>query len=82
MPTSFYFQIAGNDVKKASENLVRAASNEASRGFTIEVEVSQRKMKGIRQEREAENEVLRIERELEEARVKLAQSRKQQYKKK
>lgn len=39
-------------------------------------------MKGIRQEREAENEVLRIERELEEARVKLAQSRKQQYKKK
>ena len=69
-------------MKKASDNLVRAASNEGSRGFTIEVEVSQRKMKGIRQEREAENEVLRIERELEEARVRLLQQRKDQYKKK
>lgn len=50
--------------------------------MVIEVEVSQRKMKGIRQEREAENEVLRIERELEEARMKLAQQRKKNYQRK
>jgi len=74
-------QIAGNEVKKASDNLVRAASNESNRGFTIEVEVSQKKMKGIRQEREAENEVHRIERELEDARQKLAALRKNQYRK-
>lgn len=50
--------------------------------MVIEVEVSQRKMKGIRQEREAENEVLRIERELEEARRQLAQQRKKNYQRK
>lgn len=50
--------------------------------MVIEVEVSQRKMKGIRQEREAENEVLRIERELEELRMTLAQQRKKNYQRK
>lgn len=50
--------------------------------MVIEVEVSQRKMKGIRQEREAENEVLRIERELEELRMELAQQRKKNYQRK
>ena len=43
----------------------------------VKVETSkERKMHGIRQEREAENDVNRIERELEEARMKLLQARK------
>ncbi|XP_047132289.1 talin-2 isoform X2 [Hydra vulgaris] len=72
-------QIAGNDVKRATEILVNAAKSDNTE--VISVTVSQRKMTGIRQEREAENEVLKIERELEEARQRLAQSRKAQYKK-
>ena len=57
--------------------LVRAATNQGE--FVVEVQVEttkERKMHGIRQEREAENEVNRIERELEEARMKLLQARK------
>ena len=68
-------------MKRCTDELVAAAS-ESNRVTVIEVEVSQRKMKGIRQEREAENEVLRIERELDEYRMMLAQQRKKQYKKK
>lgn len=57
--------------------LVRAATNQGE--FVVEVKVEttkERKMHGIRQEREAENDVNRIERELEEARMKLLQARK------
>lgn len=50
--------------------------------FVVTLQVSQRKMGGIRQEREAENEVLRLERELEETRMRLAQQRKKAYQKK
>jgi len=60
---------------------VRAATTQGEVIIEVQVESSkERKIHGIRQEREAENEVNRIERELEEARMKLLQSRKNKYK--
>lgn len=77
-------QVAGNDVKRATDMLVRAAATNQG-DFVIEIQVEttkERKMHGIRQEREAENDVNRIERELEEARMKLLQARKNKHKEK
>ncbi|XP_057316525.1 talin-2-like isoform X2 [Hydractinia symbiolongicarpus] len=79
--TQLQLQVAGNDVKRASDNLVKSASSKDEE-FVVTLQVSQRKMGGIRQEREAENEVLRLERELEETRMRLAQQRKKAYQKK
>ncbi|KRZ04679.1 Talin-1 [Trichinella zimbabwensis] len=73
-------QAAGNAVKTATEHLVRAARQ------AIEIEdertliISQRMVSGIAQVLDAQEEVLRKERELEEARVKLAAIRKAKYK--
>uniref|UniRef100_A0A7M5V5A6 Talin n=1 Tax=Clytia hemisphaerica TaxID=252671 RepID=A0A7M5V5A6_9CNID len=71
-------QIAGNNVRKATESLVDSATNK--REEVIQVKVSQKKMGGIFQEREAENQVNTAEAELDELRRKLAEHRKQKNK--
>ncbi|XP_075906783.1 talin-2 [Nelusetta ayraudi] len=74
-------QIAGNAVKKASDNLVRAAQNAAfDKADDDNVVVKTKFVGGIAQIIAAQEEMLRKERELEEARKKLAQIRQQQYK--
>ncbi|CAM9487463.1 talin-2 [Lampetra fluviatilis] len=74
-------QGAGNAVKRASENLVKAAQKAAA--FDQEEEnvvVKEKFVGGIAQIIAAQEEMLRKERELDEARRKLAQIRQQQYK--
>ncbi|XP_070599799.1 talin-1 isoform X7 [Erythrolamprus reginae] len=75
-------QAAGNAVKRASDNLVKAAQKAAA--FEDEenatVVVKERMVGGIAQIIAAQEEMLRKERELEEARKKLALIRQQQYK--
>ncbi|XP_029139948.1 talin-1 [Protobothrops mucrosquamatus] len=75
-------QAAGNAVKRASDNLVKAAQKAAA--FEDEenatVVVKERMVGGIAQIIAAQEEMLRKERELEEARKKLAMIRQQQYK--
>ncbi|KAI3377752.1 hypothetical protein L3Q82_008894 [Scortum barcoo] len=74
-------QIAGNAVKKASDNLVRAAQKAAfDKADDDSVVVKTKFVGGIAQIIAAQEEMLRKERELEEARKKLAQIRQQQYK--
>ncbi|XP_076012338.1 talin-2 [Genypterus blacodes] len=74
-------QIAGNAVKKASDNLVRAAQKAAfDKSDEDSVVVKTKFVGGIAQIIAAQEEMLRKERELEEARKKLAQIRQQQYK--
>ncbi|XP_068191109.1 talin-2a [Antennarius striatus] len=74
-------QIAGNAVKKASDNLVRAAQKAAfDKADDDNVVVKNKFVGGIAQIIAAQEEMLRKERELEEARKKLAQIRQQQYK--
>ncbi|KAM9817111.1 talin-2 [Neosynchiropus ocellatus] len=74
-------QIAGNAVKKASDNLVRAAQKAAfDKADEDSVVVKTKFVGGIAQIIAAQEEMLRKERELEEARKKLAQIRQQQYK--
>ncbi|XP_069029478.1 talin-2a isoform X1 [Embiotoca jacksoni] len=74
-------QIAGNAVKKASDNLVRAAQKAAfDKAEEANVVVKTKFVGGIAQIIAAQEEMLRKERELEEARKKLAQIRQQQYK--
>lgn len=64
-------------MKKATDMLVRSATKRDDTVIEVTVETSkERKMHGIRQEREAENEVNRLQRELEEAQTKLLQARK------
>ena len=58
--------------------MVDSATNK--REEVIQVKVSQKKMGGIFQEREAENQVNKAEAELEELRRKLAEHRKQKNK--
>ncbi|XP_005316701.2 talin-2 isoform X2 [Ictidomys tridecemlineatus] len=75
-------QAAGNAVKRASDNLVRAAQK-AAFGKTDDdddVVVKTKFVGGIAQIIAAQEEMLKKERELEEARKKLAQIRQQQYK--
>uniref|UniRef100_A0AAX7TQC5 I/LWEQ domain-containing protein n=1 Tax=Astatotilapia calliptera TaxID=8154 RepID=A0AAX7TQC5_ASTCA len=73
--------IAGNAVKKASDNLVRAAQKAAfEKSDEDNVVVKTKFVGGIAQIIAAQEEMLRKERELEEARKKLAQIRQQQYK--
>ncbi|XP_039982787.1 talin-2a [Xiphias gladius] len=74
-------QMAGNAVKKASDNLVRAAQKAAfDKADEDNVVVKTKFVGGIAQIIAAQEEMLRKERELEEARKKLAQIRQQQYK--
>ncbi|XP_075894317.1 talin-2 isoform X1 [Nelusetta ayraudi] len=74
-------QAAGNAVKRASDNLVRAAQKAAfDKTEDDSVVVKTKFVGGIAQIIAAQEEMLRKERELEEARKKLAQIRQQQYK--
>ncbi|XP_067841068.1 talin-1 isoform X2 [Heptranchias perlo] len=75
-------QTAGNAVKRASDNLVKAAQKAAAFNDHEEanVVVNNKMVGGIAQIIAAQEEMLRKERELEEARKKLAQIRQQQYK--
>uniref|UniRef100_A0A8B9HJN8 Talin-1 n=1 Tax=Astyanax mexicanus TaxID=7994 RepID=A0A8B9HJN8_ASTMX len=74
-------QAAGNAVKKASDNLVKAAQKAAFEAQDDQaVMVKSKMVGGIAQIIAAQEEMLRKERELEEARRKLAQIRQQQYK--
>ncbi|XP_069046811.1 talin-2 isoform X1 [Lepisosteus oculatus] len=74
-------QAAGNAVKRASDNLVRAAQKAAfDKADDDAVVVETKFVGGIAQIIAAQEEMLRKERELEEARKKLAQIRQQQYK--
>uniref|UniRef100_UPI00398F4284 talin-2 isoform X2 n=1 Tax=Pristiophorus japonicus TaxID=55135 RepID=UPI00398F4284 len=74
-------QTAGNAVKRASDNLVRAAQKAAfDKPDEENIVVKTRFVGGIAQIIAAQEEMLRKERELEEARKKLAQIRQQQYK--
>ncbi|XP_064294582.1 talin-1 isoform X2 [Phalacrocorax carbo] len=74
-------QAAGNAVKRASDNLVKAAQKAAAFQEHDETVVVKEKMVGgIAQIIAAQEEMLRKERELEEARKKLAMIRQQQYK--
>ncbi|XP_068595910.1 talin-2 [Brachionichthys hirsutus] len=74
-------QGAGNAVKRASDNLVKAAQKAAfDKTEDDSVVVKNKFVGGIAQIIAAQEEMLRKERELEEARKKLAQIRQQQYK--
>ncbi|CAB1323173.1 unnamed protein product, partial [Coregonus sp. 'balchen'] len=74
-------QAAGNAVKRASDNLVKAAQKAAfDKADDNSVVVKTKFVGGIAQIIAAQEEMLRKERELEEARKKLAQIRQQQYK--
>uniref|UniRef100_A0A4W6C9R7 Talin 2 n=1 Tax=Lates calcarifer TaxID=8187 RepID=A0A4W6C9R7_LATCA len=74
-------QAAGNAVKRASDNLVKAAQKAAfDKTEDDSVVVKTKFVGGIAQIIAAQEEMLRKERELEEARKKLAQIRQQQYK--
>ncbi|XP_034541109.1 talin-2 isoform X2 [Notolabrus celidotus] len=74
-------QGAGNAVKRASDNLVKAAQKAAfDKTEDDSVVVKTKFVGGIAQIIAAQEEMLRKERELEEARKKLAQIRQQQYK--
>uniref|UniRef100_A0AAR2LJB0 Talin 2a n=1 Tax=Pygocentrus nattereri TaxID=42514 RepID=A0AAR2LJB0_PYGNA len=74
-------QAAGNAVKRASDNLVKAAQKAAfDKADDENVVVKTKFVGGIAQIIAAQEEMLRKERELEEARKKLAQIRQQQYK--
>lgn len=74
-------QAAGNAVKRASDNLVRAAQKAAfGKMDDDDVVVKTKFVGGIAQIIAAQEEMLKKERELEEARKKLAQIRQQQYK--
>ncbi|XP_035165170.1 talin-1 isoform X2 [Oxyura jamaicensis] len=74
-------QAAGNAVKRASDNLVKAAQKAAAfQDHDETVVVKEKMVGGIAQIIAAQEEMLRKERELEEARKKLAMIRQQQYK--
>ncbi|KAM7393412.1 hypothetical protein PAMA_008188 [Pampus argenteus] len=74
-------QAAGNAVKRASDNLVKAAQKAAFDAQDDQAVVVKSKMVGgIAQIIAAQEEMLRKERELDEARKKLAIIRQQQYK--
>nr|XP_020469593.1 talin-2-like [Monopterus albus] len=74
-------QAAGNAVKRASDSLVKAAQKAAfDKTEDDNMVVKTKFVGGIAQIIAAQEEMLRKERELEEARKKLAQIRQQQYK--
>ncbi|GAB6032133.1 hypothetical protein CHUAL_010792 [Chamberlinius hualienensis] len=73
-------QAAGNAVKRATDNLVQAAQRAIERVEEMQIVVNKRLVVGMAQEITAREEVIRIERELEEARVRLAAIRRAKYK--
>uniref|UniRef100_A0A672FWV6 Talin 1 n=1 Tax=Salarias fasciatus TaxID=181472 RepID=A0A672FWV6_SALFA len=76
-----FLSAAGNAVKRASDNLVKAAQKAAFDAQDDQAVVVKSKMVGgIAQIIAAQEEMLRKERELDEARKKLAMIRQQQYK--
>lgn len=66
-------------MKKASESLVLAAKGAAEAGDEGEVSINSRMVGGIAQEIEAQEAILRKERELEEAKKQLSKIRKAKY---
>ena len=77
-------QIAGNAVKKASDNLVKAAQQSQEQQDAAEaadVEVSSKMVGSIAIEIEAQEAILKKEKELQDARRKLEKIRKQNYQK-
>ena len=80
MKISVSQQTAGNAVKKAADNLVTAAKNAAIfEEQETTVIINQRFVGGIAQELEAQEKILRIEKELAAARNKLSQIRQAKY---
>lgn len=75
-------QAAGNAVKRATDNLVRAAQQAIQQEEDRSLVLNRRMVGGIAQEINARSEVLRIERELEEARGRLTAIRQAKYKNK
>lgn len=75
-------QAAGNAVKRATDNLVRAAQQAISQEEDRSLILNRKMVGGLAQEINARSEVLRIERELEEARGRLTAIRKAKYKSK
>lgn len=73
-------QAAGNAVKRATDNLVQAAQRAIERVEEMQIVVNKRLVVGMAQEITAREEIIRIERELEEARVRLAAIRRAKYK--
>nr|CAD7194456.1 unnamed protein product [Timema douglasi] len=73
-------QSAGNAVKRATDNLVRAAQQAIQQEEERSLVLNRRMVGGIAQEINARSEVLRIERQLEEARGRLTAIRQAKYK--
>lgn len=78
--TTKRLQAAGNAVKRATDNLVRAAQQAIQQEEERSLVLNRRMVGGIAQEINARSEVLRIERELEEARSRLTAIRQAKYK--
>lgn len=72
-------QSAGNSVKRATDNLVRAAQQAIQHEEERSLVLNRRIVGGIAQEINARSEVLRIERELDEARGRLTAIRQAKY---
>ncbi|XP_076321982.1 talin-1-like [Tachypleus tridentatus] len=72
-------QNAGNAVKRATDNLVRAAQKSIENDEERSLIINRRIVGGIAQEIIAREEILRKERELEEARERLAALRRAKY---
>ncbi|XP_014674038.1 PREDICTED: talin-2-like [Priapulus caudatus] len=79
-PTMIRLQTAGNAVKKASDLLVQAAQETQEWETDRYILINKRLVGGIAQEISAQEEILRKERELEEARYRLLAIRKAKYK--
>jgi talin len=77
---SCFVQAAGNAVKRATDNLVRAAQQAIQQEEERSLVLNRRMVGGIAQEINARSEVLRIERQLEEARGRLTAIRQAKYK--
>jgi hypothetical protein len=77
----FSVQAAGNAVKRATDNLVRAAQQSIQQEEERSLVLNRRMVGGIAQEINARSDVLRYERQLEEARGRLAAIRQAKYKK-
>uniref|UniRef100_A0A146KWR6 Talin-1 n=3 Tax=Lygus hesperus TaxID=30085 RepID=A0A146KWR6_LYGHE len=80
--TTKRLQSAGNAVKRATDNLVKAAQQAIQQEEERSLVLNKKMVGGIAQEINARSEVLRIERELEEARGRLTAIRQAKYKKK
>lgn len=73
-------QAAGNAVKRATEALVKAAQQVKEREDEENVAINQRMVGGVAQLINIQAEILEKEKELEKARMRLAELRKQKYK--